>query len=76
MSIMVLTVIYFSGVLIALLLISILAHYMKKNGDDIDDYPLAMCLSILSWLTIILFLVAYKQKYKTIFENTFKKDID
>lgn len=67
-------IVYFSGMFLAIILILVLAHYEKQRGGKIDDLPVALCLSAFSWVTVLLFILAYKDTYRIILKNWFKKD--
>lgn len=71
---MIVGIIYFSGLFIALVMILILSWNEYKKGNDISDLPTALCMSALSWLTVLMFAFAYKEIYKSIFQKWFKKD--
>lgn len=67
-------IVYFSGMFLAIILILVLAHYEKQRGSKIDDLPVALCLSAFSWVTVLLFILSYKDTYKKIFRGWFNKD--
>jgi len=68
------TIIYLSGLLLSVVLILILAHYEKQRGENIDDLPATISMSLLSWITVILFYLAYRDTYHTIIKEWFKKN--
>lgn len=65
---------YLIGLFISLIMILILAIDEHKKGNSISDLPAAFCMCILSWLTVIMFGIAYADTYKTIIKSWFKKD--
>ena len=65
-------IVYFTGLLLAVVLILVLAYYEKQRGDNIDDLPIALCMAGFSWLTVLLFVLAYKDTYRTILKNHIK----
>ena len=65
--------IYTIGLIIAVLLLSLLSIYYSKFEDSkIEDFGLAMIITLLSWLTVFMLLFSYWDKYKILFDNVFK----
>lgn len=65
-------ILYFSGILVSIILILILAYHFKKEGDTIEDLPASIYLSLLSWVMVVAFIIIYKQIYLNMLKNLFK----
>lgn len=71
---MIAEIIYLVGVILAAVVLVLLGLYYKNvEGENIEDFPAAILLCIGSWVTVILMFSAYKEPYKYIFKNGFKK---
>lgn len=65
-------IIYLIGMLFAAGLLILLAAYEKNvMKDNIDDFPLAMILSIGSWIAVVFLIWAFKDDYEYMLKNKF-----
>jgi hypothetical protein len=65
---------YLIGVLVSFALLITLAIDEHEKGHSIEDFPAAVLLCILSWITVGLFIAAYHKTYWSLIKRLFKKN--
>jgi len=70
---MIIGYIYFSGIIVAVILLSILAYYESRvKKENVDDLPAAFLMAVGSWMAVVAFILAYKETFKKILNSGFK----